>query len=69
MKDSVCDLIIAGAESWAAATGWERRPSDQWYRPTIHAPHRRPLAVPAEAERTRLGHGGWSAALPRMVLM
>jgi len=29
VKDPVCDIIIAGAESWAAATGWEPGPSDQ----------------------------------------
>ena len=29
VKDPVCDIIIAGAESWAAATRWEPGPSDQ----------------------------------------
>jgi GrpB-like predicted nucleotidyltransferase (UPF0157 family) len=28
-KDPVCDIIIAGAEGWAAATCWEPGPSDQ----------------------------------------
>ena len=28
VKDPVCDLIIGGAEIWAAATGWEPGPSD-----------------------------------------
>lgn len=29
IKDPVCDIIMAGAESWAAATHWEPGPSDQ----------------------------------------
>lgn len=29
VKDPVCDIIIAGAESWAAARGWKPGPSDQ----------------------------------------
>jgi GrpB-like predicted nucleotidyltransferase (UPF0157 family) len=29
IKDPVCDLIMAGAESWAAATQWNPGPSDQ----------------------------------------
>ena len=29
IKDPVCDVIMAGAESWAAATRWEPGPSDQ----------------------------------------
>lgn len=28
VKDPVCDIIIGGAEVWAAATGWEQGPSD-----------------------------------------
>lgn len=28
VKDPVCDIIIGGAEAWAAATGWKPRPSD-----------------------------------------
>ena len=28
IKDPVCDLIIGGAEVWAAATGWRLGPSD-----------------------------------------
>ena len=28
VKDPVCDLILAGAELWAAAQGWEPGPSD-----------------------------------------
>jgi GrpB-like predicted nucleotidyltransferase (UPF0157 family) len=27
-KDPVCDIIMAGAEAWAAATGWQPGPSD-----------------------------------------
>jgi len=29
IKDPVCDIIMAGAEAWAAATGWAQGPSDQ----------------------------------------
>lgn len=29
VKDPVCDLIIGGAEEWAAATGWQVGPSDR----------------------------------------
>jgi GrpB-like predicted nucleotidyltransferase (UPF0157 family) len=29
IKDPVCDIIMAAAESWAAATQWEPGPSDQ----------------------------------------
>ena len=29
IKDPVCDMMMAGAESWAAATQSERGPSDQ----------------------------------------
>ncbi len=29
IKDPVCDIIMTGAESWAAATQWEPGPSDQ----------------------------------------
>jgi GrpB-like predicted nucleotidyltransferase (UPF0157 family) len=29
IKDPVCDIIMAGAESWAAATQWGPGPSDQ----------------------------------------
>lgn len=28
VKDPVCDIIIVGAESWAAATRWVPGPSD-----------------------------------------
>ena len=28
VKDPICDLIMAGAELWAAATGWQPGPSD-----------------------------------------
>jgi GrpB-like predicted nucleotidyltransferase (UPF0157 family) len=28
VKDPACDLIIAAAETWAAATGWQPSPSD-----------------------------------------
>jgi GrpB-like predicted nucleotidyltransferase (UPF0157 family) len=28
VKDPVCDIIMAGAESWAAATDWQPGPSD-----------------------------------------
>ncbi len=28
VKDPVCDIIMAGAEGWAAATGWRLGPSD-----------------------------------------
>ena len=28
VKDPVCDIIIEGAEGWAAATGWQLGPSD-----------------------------------------
>jgi GrpB-like predicted nucleotidyltransferase (UPF0157 family) len=28
IKDPVCDIIMAGAETWAAGTGWVPRPSD-----------------------------------------
>ena len=28
VKDPVCDIIIAGAESWAAASGWQPGPMD-----------------------------------------
>ncbi len=28
VKDPVCDIIIGGAEAWAAATGWKLGPSD-----------------------------------------
>jgi GrpB-like predicted nucleotidyltransferase (UPF0157 family) len=28
VKDPICDVIIAGAEVWAAATGWTPGPSD-----------------------------------------
>lgn len=28
VKDPVCDIIIAGAESWAAASGWQPGPTD-----------------------------------------
>lgn len=29
IKDPVCDVIMGGAEGWAAATGWVPGPSDQ----------------------------------------
>jgi GrpB-like predicted nucleotidyltransferase (UPF0157 family) len=29
VKDPVCDIIVAGAEVWASATGWAPGPSDQ----------------------------------------
>jgi GrpB-like predicted nucleotidyltransferase (UPF0157 family) len=29
VKDPVCDIIIGGAEEWAAAAGWEPAPSDR----------------------------------------
>ena len=28
VKDPVCDIIMAGAEAWAAETGWQPGPSD-----------------------------------------
>ena len=28
VKDPVCDIIMGGAEAWAAATGWKPGPSD-----------------------------------------
>ena len=28
VKDPVCDIIMGGAEAWAAATGWKLGPSD-----------------------------------------
>ena len=28
VKDPVVDLLMAGAEAWAAATGWQQGPSD-----------------------------------------
>jgi GrpB-like predicted nucleotidyltransferase (UPF0157 family) len=28
VKDPPCDLIIAAAQEWAAATGWKPGPSD-----------------------------------------
>jgi GrpB-like predicted nucleotidyltransferase (UPF0157 family) len=28
VKDPICDIIMAGAECWAAATGWKPGPSD-----------------------------------------
>jgi GrpB-like predicted nucleotidyltransferase (UPF0157 family) len=28
VKDPICDIIVAGAELWAAATGWQPSPSD-----------------------------------------
>ena len=28
IKDPVCDIIIGGAEEWAASTNWQRGPSD-----------------------------------------
>ena len=28
VKDPVCDIIMGGADAWAAATGWEPGPSD-----------------------------------------
>ena len=28
VKDPVCDLIVGGAEAWAAATRWAAGPSD-----------------------------------------
>jgi hypothetical protein len=28
VKDPVFDIIMAGAEEWASATGWEPGPSD-----------------------------------------
>ncbi len=27
-KDPICDIIMAGAEAWAAATNWTASPSD-----------------------------------------
>jgi GrpB-like predicted nucleotidyltransferase (UPF0157 family) len=29
IKDPVCDVIMGGAEDWAATTGWVPGPSDQ----------------------------------------
>ena len=29
IKDPVCDVIMGGAEHWAATTGWVPGPSDQ----------------------------------------
>jgi GrpB-like predicted nucleotidyltransferase (UPF0157 family) len=28
LKDPVCDIIMGGAEAWAAATDWQPGPSD-----------------------------------------
>ncbi|MCW3053002.1 MAG: uncharacterized protein JWN14_2172 [Chthonomonadales bacterium] len=29
VKDPICDIIIGGAEAWAATTGWQQGPSDR----------------------------------------
>jgi GrpB-like predicted nucleotidyltransferase (UPF0157 family) len=29
IKDPVCDILMAGAEAWAATVGWMPGPSDQ----------------------------------------
>jgi hypothetical protein len=29
IKDPVCDIIMVGAEAWAAGTGWVPGPSDE----------------------------------------